>query len=434
MSIRGGLRRASAALRRHGSALLLSVASQGISSLTTFGLTLCLVRLLDKNEFGLYSLGFASLLLLSGLVSSFICMQYVVNIPDQPLEQRESYAMHHVAGAALFGLILIGTMGGLSFSGGLEILGADSFQGLALPVAVASATYSLRDLLTRVAYSERREFAVLVSNVTVGLTVLCVMVGAIVSGLLVTAGGALCIYALAQVAGSVIGLPLFRLPWHRFRWQGLYHVFLDCWRGGRWAVLTSLLYNLRAQVHNFVIPPLLGMAALADVNAARVLVTPGVMAIPPLTQVLTPRLADQRSRGMSALLRGAAMAVGGLSGIAFAYALILMTCLPWLLPYALGDSYRHIEGQVLAWCLVTLLLALRNGLSLALQVLRAFRELMLANLVAGVLSIVVAIFFVRTLGGVGAIIAHGLAELVLCIGLGAVLLNRARSYVVGMGR
>ncbi|MEF8698647.1 MAG: hypothetical protein V5B33_04830 [Candidatus Accumulibacter sp. UW20] len=410
----------------------MSGASQAISSLTNFCITLYLIRVMEKEQFGLYGLGFGIVLMLASTMTASISVQFVVNLPDQPHGQRACYAMHHAAAIALVGAVLTGVavMVSLVLSS-WPVPGGTIAKQLALPVASAAAIYGLRDLLMRVAFSERDEMLVLRSNVAVGLVVLCALFSAVQVGIELNAGIALYIYSAGQLAGGLVGLSRRGLPWREFRLRQMQQAFSDSWQGGRWSVLTSLIYNLRTQVHNFVVPPLLGVAALADINAARVLVTPAVMAIPPFTQVLMPRLAEQRSRGVSTLVRTAKMAIVGLSIVAFLYSTMLMLSLSWLLPLVLGEPYRHVGGLVLAWCVVTVFLALRNGLSITLQVLRAFRGLMFANLVAAMLAVVAAILLVEPLGARGVVGALGLAELLLCLVLVMMIRIRMRAEIAG---
>jgi|GEM_PF-864456 len=419
-------------LRQHGASLAISGASQAISSLSNFCITLYLMRVMEKEQFGLYGLGFGIVLMLAGIITASISVQFVVNLPDQPHGQRACYAMHHAAAIALVGAVLTGIAAMLSVVlSNWHLPGGTIAKQLVLPVASAAAIYGLRDLLMRFAFSERDEMLVLRSNVAVGLVVLCTLFAAVQIGIELNAGIALCLYSAGQLAGCLVGLSRQGMPWREFRLRQMQHAFSHSWQGGRWSVLTSLIYSMRTQVHNFVVPPLLGIAALAEINAARLLVTPAVMAIPPFTQVLMPRLAEQRSRGVSTLVRTARMAIIGLSVVALLYSTMLMLSLSWLLPLVLGEPYRHVGGLVLAWCVVTVFLALRNGLSITLQVLRAFRGLMFANLVAAILAVVVAIFLVEPLGANGVVSALGLAELLLCLVLVMMIRIRVHAELAG---
>ncbi|MHB8130230.1 MAG: hypothetical protein ACYDEX_14650, partial [Mobilitalea sp.] len=88
-------------------ALSISVLSQGVSSLTNFGIVLYLVRVMSKAQFGQYSIGFATVMLAGAVVCAFIAVQFVVNLPDQPIINRASYALHHAMIIVISGSLLV---------------------------------------------------------------------------------------------------------------------------------------------------------------------------------------------------------------------------------------------------------------------------------------------------------------------------------------
>lgn len=417
-----------------GKAFSVSMLNQLVSSGTNFAIILYLVRVMEKSDFGLYSLGFALMLLLAGLISSSIAVQFVVNLPDQPQAQRAEYALSHAVAVFVLGVAMTAMAALISTVPLSPIIGDAHTPQIILPLVAAGAFYSLRDLLMRVAYAERRESVVLMSTLAATAGTAAALIYYWQAHYPLTAVRALLALAAGQVAGSLAGLAQLRLPYRSFNVKGVRRAFSDSWAGGRWNILTNIVYNLRSQAHNFVVAPLLGMAALAEVNAARLLVTPAVMTIPPLTQVLMPRLAAKREQGTSVIAHYALFSVGGLSAFALLYSALLLTLLPWALPLTLGEAYQHIGILVGAWCLVAVVLALRNGLTMVLQVVRAFRDLLFANAAAAVVAILLAVALTFTLGSLGAIIAVAIAEIVLSIFLVKLLRARLATRLGGDAR
>lgn len=411
-------------LRNNWKALALSSANQILNSLTNFVIVLYLVRVMDKSEFGLYSLGFALMLMIAGLISSLITVQFVVNLPDLPKAQHMDYAMHNAIAVFLLGMILI-ILGILVDSIQMVlIIGEADVQQIILPCAVATVFYSQRDFLIRVAYSERRESIVLLSALAVSAGMAAFFIVEWYLKQPLSAPHALYGLAVGQMTGCVAGLLFLRFSYRKLNIANIRQVFKDSWQGGRWNILTNVAYNLRTQAHNFIIAPLLGMVALAEVNAARVLVTPAVMAIPPLTQILMPRLGEKRKQGITAIKHYALLSIGVLTAFSLLYTLLLFVLLPWALPLALGEAYQHIGHLVLAWCLVSVALALRNGLTMVLQVIRAFRDLFFANVIAAAVAILLVIVLSMMLDSLGAIIALAIAEIVLCFSLAKLLQSK----------
>ena len=394
--------------------LSISFISQAVSSLTNFCIVLYLVRVLDKIQFGQYSFGFALILFISGLICAFIGVQFVVNLPDQSLDSRANYTLHHLVLIIMGGFIVIC----VAFIS--KIIIKTTFPDLSVitlifPVAVASVLYALRDLLMRFAFSERREGLVFVSNVVVAVTITTLFFIISVTGNSIKAASALYAYAIGQAAGSIYVIMIFNLPCREAKLLKIIQAVYESWTGGRWHIVTTLVYSLRAQAHNFVVTPILGFAALAEVNAARILLTPAIMAIPPSTQVIMPRFAEQRAKGNKKLFQTSMIWIVTLSSIAIIYSILLLFFAPWVVPLALGKEYSHTGPLIIIWCFAIVFSVFRNGVSVALLVIRSFRRLLYANIVATIMTIVFAITFARIFGAGGAVFALALSEFLLSI-------------------
>ncbi|MHB8130229.1 MAG: MATE family efflux transporter, partial [Mobilitalea sp.] len=295
---------------------------------------------------------------------------------------------------------------------------------LILPVTVASVFYALRDLLMRFAFAQRRETVVLSSNIIVAIAVATTFYSMLILGHSINAVEGIYAYAIGQAVGCFNALLLLKLPWQGMRLDRLWQAMRDCWAGGRWTILTTVVYEIRSQAHNFVVAPLLGANVLAEINASRVLVTPALMFIPPVTQILMPRLAEKRKQGLESFSHIAIISVATLVVWAIIYSLCLIVIMPFIIPLALGKPYSHVGPLVLAWCFFTVLLSLRSGMTIVMQVIRAFRELFFINFLAALFTILFAFILSHTFGGSGAIYALAAAEALLCIALPIMLRSR----------
>jgi O-antigen/teichoic acid export membrane protein len=419
-----------ATARKNFGGLVLSGANQAVSSLTNFAALLYLIRVMNKETFGLYGLGLSGVLFITGLMSAAIGMQLAINLPDKEKDLRDIYAVNHAGALVILGMLLISASPIAAEI--LEII-TNSFAewSLITSVAVASALSSVRDLLTRVAFSARREGVILGSSISAAL--------ALVIGYLIirfaerdpTATLALYAYAAGQAAGAVhLGIAL-GLPWRQVSYERLLEACRDSWTGGAWSVLTSAVYNFRNQAHSFLVVPMMGAAVLADINAARVLLTPAVMIIPPTTQFFLPRLGLARREGFSILLRTAFPWVTLLTAVSVIYCIALFAVLDSVISVALGEKYKHVGPLVNAWSAFVVGLALRNGLTVVLLVLKRFRIIFWANVSA---TAFLAVAIVVASGGgnsVWIILAMAASEIWLCFFLATALFivyrNRASS-------
>ncbi len=402
------------AFSRHGSALLISGSSQAISSLTSFAVVLFLVRTLDKNAFALYSIGFAASLILSAIFIAFFSTQYLVNRPGHAPGQQTRYAAQYVLATAVscLGILILSFF--LASVPANAILTAD-FLGLAPASALLMAGFAIKDMATRIAFTEHREWLALISALTAALSALAgfVVTTRLLPGL--QAQPALYVIAFSQLCAAALLLLLLRLPWRKLSLDRVRLAYVDAWQGGRWHALSSIVYSLRTQAHNLLVVPILGFSALADINAARILLTPAIFLIAPIYQVAMPRLAGIAKDSPSRVPRYVHLLSAGLLGIALLYSLLLLSTMHWLIPLLLGESYVDLDLLVFSWCLFTLFVATRNGLAMGLEVLKDFKAILKANSIAAIVSIglvgAMSVFW----EGPGAIIALAVAEFSLCV-------------------
>lgn len=415
--------------RSHGGAFVISGASQAISSLTNFGVLLYLIRALSKEQFGLYGLSFAILLALAGLLSALYAVQLVVNLPDQPENGRRIYAMEHTATLTATGLgavilaLLAGEVSPLLTKADVPML------SLTLPIAFSATAFATRDILIRIAYIENRGWVVLLANSVVMVAVSIVFTLASISDNGITAQHAVYVYGIGQLAGIPPLLAALQLPWRKLTTSGVKSAISHSWAGGRWHVMTNLVYSVRTQTHNFVIAPLIGLAALAEVNSARVLLTPAVMLMPPIYQIMMPRLAERRASGVSSVSRMTSRITVVLACAAAVYSIVLLYFLDWIGPFVLTSEYGNVREAIVAWSVVTVLMAVRNSLTMAQEAMKSFRDLFIINFLTAIAAVGISVLLAKHFGGVGAIWALASTELLLAILLVRSIYGRASNTI-----
>lgn len=395
--------------------IALATASQGISSATNFAFTIFLVKWLEKAEFGLYSLGLAALLTLGGMLASAITLQFTVNCVDVAVSEQPLFTLHHLMAMVLAGcgviLLSVPITDLVEYASGVDT----GIGRIIVPVAIATAVFSLRDLTTRVAHSQRNESLVLKASAITAVTI-TTMVVAFMSGVVpASSETALYAYTIGQLAAACFVTAKLRLPWRGLNVNRLKAVFAQSWTLGRWSLLGSIATNIRTQAHNFVVAPVLGTSALADVNATRVLVTPAILLIPPISQIVLPRLSELRSESLHefvSLLKTFAVL---LTLIACGYSALILGFLPIILPSVLGSAYSGSEAIVLAWCVFTIVLAPRVAVVLAAEALKQFRPLLLISVLGAVLGIILTYASGFYFGKSGVVYAVAAGELVVAI-------------------
>ena len=393
----------------------LSGLSQAVSSFTNFAIVVYLARQMGKIEFGIYSLGFALILLIVSIISIFISIQFVVNFPDKPSEICADYALSHVLAVIINGLVFIIISYIISSLRYLPIEDVYSILLIILPISISVCLYGLRDILMRIAYSYQSEYIALISAIAVGVGVILSYFFISLFNLNLSAENALYAYSIGQLFGSLMSIKLLNFPWKNIKWRSIKQVYIDSWKHGKWSIFTNIVYNIRTQSHNFLIIPLIGPSALAEVNAARVLVAPAVMAIPPITQILLPRLAEYRVNNSKKFYKIIFTYIFSFICVAITYSAFVMLFYPAIVRFSLGPHYSGIGKLVFAWCVVVIFMATRSCLSIGLQALRSFRDLFYANAFTAFIVLISSYYLIKSLGAIGSVVSFAIAEAFLVV-------------------
>ena len=381
--------------------------NQAVSSLTNFLYLLFLIRALTAEAFGLYSIGFAILLGAGAIVNGFFQIQMMTLLPGVPLSDQKAFVTGVLAWLSLALTVLSGIIIGLTLlvpplADMLPYIGALLFSIFAFAVK----EFCIRYFFSSESGHSRAMMVHTVLAVAL-LLLLCLSPAAF------TEVAALACYGAAHMVAALFGLYLARLPIGQLRIANMGQVLAAIMPGGRWAAASALIYTIRASAHTFIVAALVGPLGVAQMNAARVLVTPATIFIPTLSNILLPEFSRvAKSEGVGAVLSRALRASTQILLIAMAYAASLLVLWPVVQPAVLGVAYADSFWIVGLWCLFAMALAVRSGIEWGLQALQHFRPISMINLagaVATVLSVLAFGYFGGVLGAIlGAIIGEAL--------------------------
>jgi O-antigen/teichoic acid export membrane protein len=389
-----------------------SLLSQVIGSATNFALIIYLVRTTEQVQFGYFGVAYAVVVLFSGIFVGLIGLQYVVTVGEFNVSSPEKL---------LAGFLVVGAGVSVAFAC-LALLATvastvsprvSTVRDFILPILFACVTLGFNQSVVKFAFSIKRENLVLMNYLILATVLLSLLALNHALDLGIDASTALVYLAVSQGIGCLaITLKL------RPRWADVDVVLLSSiaekiWVGGKWAILSSVVYNVRSQAHNFLVSPLLGPVALAQVNAARLLVQPAMLAIPPFLNVFMPRLVNLKNSHPSRLYLSFVFVASGVAAISFLYTLILLLSLDYILIPVLGEEYANIHVLVFVWCAIFFLSSLRAVLTMINQVFKFFSKIMWANFLVGAILLQLAFVFINILGKNGAVMSLALAEMIL---------------------
>jgi len=390
---------------------LAGLLDQAVISLANLAVGFLVLQLSSREEFGLYGLGYATIMLTNGVSNALFASPLTV-----AHFRRAEAARGGLAAAFVLG------HGFLSLGAGALALAALWLAG-ASPVLLVTAAACPAAMAHDFSRARRFLHARPVGALALDLLNAVLWIGLMLAGwwagcpaYLAALGG----YALACAGTALLGVMDSR---GHFR-AGLAELgptLRDAWSHGRWALGGVAVMAAQNQAHIYILALMRGAEAVAEVNAARMLTAPVAFMLVGLQRTLIPRLARLHAAGQDAEMRRQArlarMAVlaanlGWTLAIAAAWEVALKPMLP--------EGYHQVGILVGAWALVFTGQAFSAGLSAHLQAVGAFRVLTLLNVVTAVPVVLAAVPLIQLAGATGSLMAMALGHAAL-----AVLLHRA---------
>jgi O-antigen/teichoic acid export membrane protein len=412
LTVRALTARARESAGRYGAALI----EQACWSILNFGLNLALARFAAPDQYGALvfwtNCGFVLVSLQNALTTTHISV-LAPGAATDPHRLETERLMHGVQAAFL---LLLGLA---TLAASLLARGAFRAPAAALFLPAFLAQQYLRSL----AFSRGRAgFAAVQSAVLLAVTA-----GLLGAGLLlfhvVRAEWVLALMALAYAVVALPGaLVLGRGQWSRAGRPDLreYGGFA---RQAAWVFLGVSSSEVLARFYSFIVATWYGAAPLATLSATQILLRPVPLLATTWGMVARPDLARHRDAGrwgafsvevVAAILLGTVIALVWSGGIAFFW--------PALCRHLFAGKYGQFGWMVALWGVSGALNLIQTALNVALQALKAFKLLALANAAASLVA-AAAIVAVMKLYGYGGAIAGTAAGQLLEAVIMAILLT-----------
>ncbi|WP_374240805.1 lipopolysaccharide biosynthesis protein [Zoogloea sp.] len=392
-------------------AISFSLASQALSSGTTFVLSMYLLSVMSPEGFGLYNLAFAAILFLAGIGNALFLTQMVVLTPRKKVDEQKEYArriLSLLVISCFFCSVIGGALGFFAFLLEFKVWGF-----LTGAIAIATAGYVLKDFYIRYAYINEREIWVFLINFSNAIFLALFFTVLALLNFSCGVSEVLVVFAASQFCAAYLGKFLTEIT-PLWKIKKIKEDFKEAWAGGKWDSLTNCVYFLRTQSHTLVVGALIGSAAVAKVNAARIFVSPVTILIPGLSQVFLPRLSKISAQGTLVQVEKLTIKLCILLALlSLAYAALLFFVYEALMSlFSLKESYQGIGWLVVFWMVYVFFMAINSGLFLAVKALNRFKYQAAVNSVSAAASVIFSFCFCSFYMEAGAVLGIVFAEVV----------------------
>jgi O-antigen/teichoic acid export membrane protein len=199
------------------------------------------------------------------------------------------------------------------------------------------------------------------------------------------------------------------------------------WSLSRWAVIGSVVGWLGNNSYLYFAGVMAGVAALAELNAARLLLIPIVIVGMAWVTVARPAMGQMIANAEHAKLRAFVLKSTVAMGVfAVAYVAILFVSFPWLSGRIFGDKYSDLSHLMLLWGVYFAANVVRNVGTVLLTSYGTFRDLFWQGIVSLIILLAASMALTPVLGVAGALSAMILVELWELVVNYVYLLPRAR--------
>lgn len=405
---------------------VLSLIDQVALSGLNFVIGILLIRLVSKDEYGLYTTLFSAGILASTLLDALVgtTLTTLAGPLDGPQRQgllARALRLQGWASMGLGGLMGLGT-GAWAAHNGMPI---PELITLALSFGGYVASLGLREYCRTAGFLAPQADAVLrVDLVFVGTTV--------TAGLLVWAWGhvsvpgVLTALTLANALASV--RPLTRL----YRAGGgrltpLTSMLAEVWPLSRWALPGALVGWLCSYSYLYFAGALAGLSASADLNAARILLIPIGLTGVAWSRVARPVAGSLIARhDWQQLGRLTLISLTGMELVTLAYTSLLVLAFPWLAVHLLGEKYQNVAPLLYWWGAYFVINVARTIGTTWLTSFGHFQALFWQGSSSLLILTAAILWLMPRHGAAGAIMALVLVEAIELITSWAYLLPRAR--------
>ena len=383
-----------------------SIIDQVMLSGLNFLIGIALIRYASKETYGLYSQIFAGGLLTTTLLEALIGSALTTLAARLEPTQREQLVarclrLHWMAAA---GLATVFGVGVWALSGAIGI--AEDAGWLGLVFAFLIFSLGSREYCRTAFFIESRpEVVVRLDAAFVALTLLGALAFLLVEHITVTQ--VICLLALTNLLAVLPFVhTLFKAAGSTAGWQAYRSDAQALWSLSRWALIGSVIGWLVNNSYLYFAGGLVGVAALADLNAARLLLIPISIIGLAWSRVARPTLGQLvNAADWAPLQRFLAKSVLAMEGFTVIYVAGLLLMFPWLSTHVLGAKYQNVVNLVFLWGIYFAVNAARNVTTTLLTSYGAFRALFWQGIASLPVLVLVCVSLIPVFGVKGALAA-----------------------------
>ncbi|MEM6848483.1 MAG: hypothetical protein AAF580_10470 [Pseudomonadota bacterium] len=398
----------------------LPIGDQGLVAAFNLGLQLTLIRFATQEDYGLFVLWQAIVMIVVTFQEASVGVPLSVRISFNADNPRRFVLERQLAG---FSALVVATAAVVGFVAVFVTAPASASQMLPFAVALYAAAF-VTYAATRFLALSRMAFAValLIDGVYTCLSLMALFALYVASGSIALAPLFAMLSLPLLVAAGCGLLVLPRTPAVRIR--GVVRSYRSIWRDSRWTALAALSTEVQNRAYVFILTAIYGPAVMAGVFAGLLLMRHINVLTMAWTSFARPQMAKLRDEGAyRALTVFVGASVVAFTGLYVVNLGVLALVWPLVESYVYADKFEGMWPVVVLWTIISIAQMPIYPLSVALVVLGRYRD-DCAAVVAGACVTLTAVILLGLLVGPLAAVSGSIAGFVISVAIMAVKLRQ----------
>lgn len=205
----------------------------------------------------------------------------------------------------------------------------------------------------------------------------------------------------------------------------------DLTRLGTWSAVGAIIYWIFSQSYNYILASRVSLTAVADVNAARLLLMPTFVLTIGVKSLMVPSAAKWlNDSGISNLSRRLTLFIVGITAIDLIYFAFVWICRDWLTHDFMHKSIADRDRLLFLWAIISLLGLIRDMYQCALIALERFKPMAWLTAASACVSLTMVWLGLAWWGPAAALIGQIMGETVSLVGVLLLLWQSFRTPTV----
>ena len=366
---------------------------QAFLSGLNFLISIVLIKIVSKPEYGYYSIFFSIILFMASIQTAVINTPLAVLLITKKGDEKRKYV-----GSLFFGqnlllipLSLIGVIGGVVmwYFNLLE----PSLSAIIVAISLAFIGILLREFLRAYFFADEIPKTVLIIDVLyVILFIILGFFAYIFSQLNVAA-----VFFLMGLSSFLVGIFFINRNKWNFSRSNIKLSYSENWKYGKWALFGVTVTHIQTYSYLYLLGIIVSTAAVADVSAARLLLMPLVLAQEGWSKVILPHGSKLRETNrLPRLFKEQVIVSIAFVVVVMSLVFVLIFFKPLLLNIILSAKYANSFDYIFYWGAIFAMGFIALNASFGLQVLKSFELISKINFVTMLVTILLAYFLINS--------------------------------------